>query len=102
MKLKAGQSLTSVTDDTTMVVIRADPDEVSVTCGGFEMVDPKSGAAPRQSAVSPGVEGAQLGKRYVDSRNRFELLCTKGGDHEIEVDDEVLTIRSAKPLPSSD
>ncbi len=80
MKLKVGQSLASVTDTTTVIVIRAPQDDVELTCGKVAMVDPKSDAAKeRQPLESTDPEGTLLGKRYIDDDNVIELLCTKAG-----------------------
>jgi hypothetical protein len=43
-----------------------------------------------------------MGKRYVDESGDVELLCTKPGTGSLTVDGAPLTVRGAKPLPSSD
>lgn len=103
MKLKVGQSLASVTDTTTVVVIRVPNEDVELTCGKVAMVDPKSDAAKeRQPLESADPEGTQLGKRYVDDDSSIELLCTKAGPARLELNGKQLSIKTAKPLPASD
>jgi hypothetical protein len=103
MKLKVGQSLASVTDTTTVVVIRAPNEDVELTCGKVAMVDPKSDAAKeRQPLESADPEGTQLGKRYVDDDSSIELLCTKAGPARLALNGKQLSIKAAKPLPASD
>ncbi|MBB4944175.1 hypothetical protein FHR32_008578 [Streptosporangium album] len=46
--------------------------------------------------------GTALGKRYVDLTCGLELLCTKPGKGTLSVSTEPLTVKDAKPLPSSD
>ncbi len=43
-----------------------------------------------------------LGKRYEDEVSGLEVLCSKGGDGTLTLDDRPLVVKSAKPLPSSD
>ena len=52
-------------------------------------------------AGDPG-EGTKLGKRYVDEELGLELLCTKPGEGSLGVSGRALTLKGAKPLPSSD
>jgi hypothetical protein len=51
----------------------------------------------------PGFDGGVLiGKRYTDGSGDLELLCTKAGSSSLSVGDELLVLKDAKPLPSSD
>jgi hypothetical protein len=43
-----------------------------------------------------------MGKRYVDSAETIELLCTKPGDGVPALNGELLQLNEAKPLPASD
>ncbi|WP_218830196.1 hypothetical protein [Rhodococcus sp. 14-2470-1a] len=100
--LKVGQSLASSVDTTAVIVVRAPSDEISLTCGGAEMV---VGGKPTGdgSQIDPSlVGGALLGKRYVDDAAGLEVLCTKPGQGLLAVDGTALPIKAAKPLPSSD
>jgi hypothetical protein len=102
MKLKVGQILASITDATTVVVIRASHDEVLLTCGDLEMVDPKANESATQLATADTGEGLQLGKRYVDASNAVELLCTRAGERPVTINRMPLTLKTTKPLPASD
>ena len=53
--------------------------------------------------VVPGFDGGCLmGKRYADESGSLELLCTKPGTGALSVADDLLSVKGAKPLPSSD
>ncbi|MFJ4840766.1 hypothetical protein [Streptomyces sp. NPDC088746] len=101
MKPRVGQTLSSTVDDTTVIVVRAPLTDVTITCGGAEMADPKSGAAPG-TADSAQMDGTQLGKRYADDELGIELLCTKPGKGSLAVDGNPLPVKGAKALPASD
>jgi hypothetical protein len=102
MKLTVGQTLVSTVDRTAVIVVRCPDAELTVTCGGMEMVP--QGSAPVPSAVpcaGDGV-GAQLGKRYTVDGIAIELLCVKAGTEPLVVDGAPVSQKSAKPLPASD
>ena len=101
MKLRTGQSLASVVDPTTVMVIKAPAAEVTVTCGGPEMVEAGSGG-DRHAPDPAQQDGTQMGKRYADDDLGIELLCTKPGTGTLAVDGTQLPLKDAKPLPSSD
>jgi hypothetical protein len=102
MQLKPGARLRSVTDSTMVVVVRTPGDDVDVRCGGHPMVPASDTAAPG-APVEPGFDGGtQLGKRYSDEDLGLELLCSTAGPGSLSVGDQVLDIKGAKPLPSSD
>ena len=46
--------------------------------------------------------GTQLGKRYTDAAGALEILVTKRGDGTLADGDRPLSLKEAKPLPSSD
>jgi hypothetical protein len=100
--LKVGQSLASPVDTTTVIVVRAPKAEVSLTCGGVEMVVGGKPGGDGSSIDPARIGGAQLGKRYVDDGAGLEVLCTKPGQGLLEVNGTALPIKAAKPLPSSD
>lgn len=102
MILKVGQSLASSVDTTAVIVVRAPKTDVSLTCGGVDMVVGKKGQGDGSSIDIAYVGGAQLGKRYADDEAGIEILCTKPGSGRLEVDGRVLPLKAAKPLPSSD
>ena len=67
--------------------------------------------APRRDTQEPAgdasldpaaKEGTQIGKRYVDEGGTLELLCTKPGEGSLALGDQLLSLKEAKPLPSSD
>ena len=101
MKLRAGQTLHSAVDATTVVVIRAPDDDLSVSCGGQEMLEAAPDPVPT-AADDSGPDGAQLGKRYADESVGIELLCTKAGGGALAVNGNPLPLKEAKPLPASD
>ena len=74
--------------------------EVSLTCGGVEMVE--AGGDPVSGELDDSGDGTQLGKRYVDEEDTIEVLCTKPGSGSLGVDGNALELKDAKPLPASD
>ena len=101
MELKAGSRLASTVDATECVVIRAPKEPVDLTCGGVPMAAAGDGA-PAATPSGPEGDGAQLGKRYVDDGVGLELLCVKAGTYPLACGGQPLSLKSAKPLPSSD
>jgi hypothetical protein len=103
MRAVVGQTLTSVTDTTTVIVVRAPGEDVDITCGGAPMADARTGTRPAQVPADPALtDGTMLGKRYEDAAGTIELLCTKAGTSSLALDGEPLAVKSAKPLPASD
>lgn len=98
---KAGARLRSVTCETEVVVVRGSGAEVDLRCGGAPMVTIDE-ASPVSGPVAPFDEGTLVGKRYVSDDDGLELLCTKPGAGSLSVGDTALSIKGAKPLPSSD
>ena len=102
MTLKPGARLFSAVCTTEMIAVKAPAAEVDLTIGG---VTPVGSIAERTSgaAVADGHGGgAAMGKRYVDSADTIELLCTKAGDGVPALGGELLLLKEAKPLPASD
>jgi hypothetical protein len=102
MKLRVGQTLTSVVDSTSLVVVRAPEDDVVLTCGSAEMALP---GEPTAAGATPEGEpggGLLIGKRYADETFGLELLCVKGGDYPVAVNGTALAQKNARPLPASD
>lgn len=100
--MRPGVRLRSAVCDVEVIVVRASAAELDLRCGGQEM-QPLDGAHPRAGESAAGFDaGTQLGKRYVDSGGLIELLCTKPGPSSLSVGDQLMTIKEAKPLPSSD
>jgi hypothetical protein len=96
--MKPGTKLKSAVDDTEVMVIKAS--DGTVSCGGAPMVEAKPAEA---GEIDPAfAEGTKVGKRYVDAGGTIELLCVKAGKGSLSLDGVALTIKDAKPLPSSD
>ncbi len=100
--LKSGAALKSAVCSAEIMVIRAPTGvDVDVRCGGAPMTQARDPAAA--TPLDPAfAQGALVGKRYVDATESFEFLCTKGGLGGISVNGEVLVVKIAKALPSSD
>lgn len=91
---------------TEVVVVRGEGPG-RLTCGGAPMVSPHAGAgdaaADRASPDDGDHEAATLlGKRYGDSDDTVEVLCTKAGSGPLCLDGAVLSVKAPKPLPASD
>jgi len=99
-KLKAGTRLQSAVCSTEVMIVKA-PEEADLMCGGAPLLPlgaEKSGSGPADGADG----GTQIGKRYVDADETLELLCTKPGKGTLALGEAALSIKGAKPLPSSD
>ena len=102
MQLRPGLRLASAVSDTEVVVVRAPAGDVEVGCGGAAMVEVGQ-PAPEGAALDASLgEPAAIGKRYADEEAGLELLCTKGGEGALTLNGDVLLLKGAKPLPSSD
>ena len=101
-RLKAGTRIRSAVCNTEAMVIAAPDGDVEVTCGGVPVIN--IGAEPAAGvSISPEAsKGSALGKRYVNEAGDLELLCTKPGEGSLGANGALLTIKEAKPLPSSD
>lgn len=102
MELKPGNRLTSVVCDTEVIVVKAPVGDLDLRCGGLAMIV-KGGGAAQGGALDPGfADGTLIGKRYADAEVGLELLCTKAGAGSLSVGTAPVTVKDAKPLPSSD
>jgi hypothetical protein len=72
-----------------------------LTCEGVELVD-GTAARPGDGHGTPSGQGTLVGKRYSDETSGLEVLCAKAGPGAVAADQRDLTIKGAKPLPSSD
>jgi hypothetical protein len=100
--LAAGSRWQSAVDTTEVVVVRPPTADVALECGGQPMV-PHGAPVPAGTVLSDAHRsGTQLGKRYVDDEVGIEVLCTKAGEASLSVSGRPLTLKTAKPLPSSD
>jgi hypothetical protein len=96
--MKPGTKLKSAVCDTEVMVIRCG--EGQIECGGAVMDTDKPAELGTPSAEHGN--GTLMGKRYVDTEGKFELLCVKAGKGSLSVDGVALTVKDAKPLPASD
>jgi hypothetical protein len=101
-QLKAGSRLKSVVCETEVMVVMAPASDVDVACGGAAMVELGADAPGGQTLSEDAAEGTQIGKRYVNEAGDLELLCTKPGKGSLGAAGAALTVKGAKPLPSSD
>jgi hypothetical protein len=100
--LKPGLRLKSAVCATEVMVIRGSPGEAQLECGGREMLSVTE-PAPADARLDPALaQGSLIGKRYVDAEERYELLCTKGGEGSLVLNGAPLGLKQAKALPSSD
>lgn len=102
MDVRPGMKLRSAVSDTEVVVVRAPASPVDLRCGGHPMVPADAAVAAAAGATVADDAGTVLGKRYVHDASGLEVLCTKAGAGELSVDGEPASVKSAKPLPSSD
>jgi hypothetical protein len=99
---KPGSRVFSDVCATEMIVVRASVEAVDITIGGVPTV---TLAADRTGEGLPAAGhdgGSVMGKRYVDSGDSIEVLCTKPGAGSVAVNGEVLVLKDAAPLPASD
>ncbi len=102
MDLKPGLRLRSATDTTEVVIVAGSQGGVELRCGGHPMVA-TGGERGEDLPVRTGFDqGCQIGKRYAHEASALVVLCTKAGRSALSVGDEVLLVKAAKPLPSSD
>lgn len=102
VELKPGVRFRSAVGETEVVVIKAPAGAVDLRCGGHPVV-PIGDEPPAGLSAEPGFDDHTLiGKRYTDGTGELELLCSKGGTGALSVGTELLVLKDAKPLPSSD
>jgi hypothetical protein len=100
--VKPGLRLKSAVCSTEVMIIKAPAGEAQLSCGGVAMLATTE-TAPADARLDPAQAGGSLiGKRYVDAEERYELLCTKGGQGSLALNGVALQIKQAKALPSSD
>lgn len=102
MDLQPGARYRSAVGEAEVVVVKAPDGPIDLRSGGHPVV-PFDAPAPEPAEVAAGFEEpALLGKRYTDEAGGLEVLCTKAGPGALSVGDQVLAVKGAKPLPSSD
>ena len=102
MSYTPGTQLRSVIDETELVVVRPAAGDVELRCGGAPMVEKSEPVETRGEPAADFSDGTALGKRYVDNGSGLEVMVTKPGRGTLQAGDSPLTLKSAKPLPSSD
>jgi len=102
LNFKPGSRWHSAVCDTSLIVVRPPTEAGRLECGGHPMREADQAAAPRLQAAAERLSGTQIGKRYQDEPTGLELICAKGGVGSLSYDGRLLTLKSAKPLPSSD
>jgi len=102
MQLKPGARLFGAACTTELIVVKAPPAPVDLRIGGHPAC---TSAAERDASLEVLTDSSAaplMGKRYVDSDASLEVLCTKAGAGAVAIGDELLVVKDAKPLPSSD
>ena len=100
--LKAGTRIRSAVCATEVMVIQAPDGDLDIRCGGAPVI-PIGEEPPADAQIDPNMKsGTQIGKRYVNEGGDLELLCTKPGEGTLSQGDTPLSLKEAKPLPSSD
>ena len=94
MKPRPGQALASTVDSTTVLVVRAPGSEISLTCAGVEMWDPKSGGACPAGEADPAWMPLKDEAFYRD--NRIDLRLT---DVVMPAMDGIRLLRALKAAP---
>jgi len=100
--LKAGTRLKSAVCNTEVMVVAAPKEDVELSCGGAPMIDMAAERPGDATIADDAKEGTQIGKRYVNEAGDLEVLCTKPGEGSLAAGGTKLTVKGAKPLPSSD
>ena len=102
MEVRAGSRLKSAVCNTEVIAVKAPGEDMDIRCGGVPMLDPSDAKTEGGTPSDDASDGTQMGKRYVDSDETIELLCTKPGDGSLGIGDALLAIKESKPLPASD
>ena len=100
--IKSGTRLYCAVDATEFVVVKAPTNPVDLTIGGAPMILSVDARVEGGAVVDGHDGGAAIGKRYVNAAGTVELLCTKAGLGVPAIEGELLALKDAKSLPSSD
>ncbi|MER5756368.1 hypothetical protein [Streptomyces sp. NPDC002088] len=101
-ELRPGLQLASAVCGVRVIVVRAPAGPApEITCGGEPMV-PAASPAPAASGGPTSETATLIGKRYVDTEETLELLCTSSGTGALSCDGVPMTVKAAKALPASD
>lgn len=101
-ELKAGSRWAAAADDTEVIVVKpAGTGGLTLQCGGHPMI-PSGSVKPAGVQLDPSLSaGTAIGKRF-EHESGLEVLCTRAGSGTLAVDGVPLSLKDAKPLPSSD
>ena len=102
MELKPGSRWRSAVCDAELVVVRAPAEDVRLECGGHPVLPVEGRPTPGIAIDSRFAEGTPVGKRFADDGCGIEVLVTKSGQGSLAVNGVPLSLKQAKPLPSSD
>jgi hypothetical protein len=102
LTIKPGTRLYSAVDSTELIAVKAPADPVELTIGGVPVVLSADQKSEGGALLDGHDTGSAMGKRYTNSDETIELLCTKAGQGVPAVDGELLVLKEAKPLPASD
>ncbi|MFI5887136.1 hypothetical protein [Streptomyces sp. NPDC051554] len=100
--LTTGARLRSQACATEVVVVRANNADAVLHCGGHPMIDLTADPARGYALDAGFAAGSVLGKRYTDEDTTTEVLVTHDGAGSLALDGKALTLKTPKPLPSSD
>ena len=100
--IKPGLRLKSAVCTSEIIVIRGSLPAADLRCGGAEMMASGDAASGAGQIDPECAAGTLIGKRYIDAADRIEILCTKAGEGSLTLDGELLEVKQAKALPSSD
>ncbi|HAQ23723.1 MAG TPA: hypothetical protein DGF10_02355 [Acidimicrobiaceae bacterium] len=98
--LKPGARFTSNTCDGEVIIVKG-VGEADLRCGGVPM-SPAGGETVTGELSPEASGGTQMGKRYADTEDSIEILCTKPGEGSLGLGNALLDLKEAKPLPASD
>ncbi len=100
--LKTGARLKSAVCDGEVMVVSAPAADITLTCGGADMVDSATNADERAAIDPDHAVGIRIGKRYITEDGGLELLCVKSGDGGLAADGALLLQKDTKQLPKTD
>jgi hypothetical protein len=100
--MKVGVRLKSSACSTEVMVIRASASVTEIECCGQPMVPSAGSSTGDDRPDSDSTEMVEVGKRYENEELGIEVLCIKSGKGTLTVGGTALTMKIAKPLPSSD
>jgi hypothetical protein len=99
--LKPGLRLRAPSSTAEVIVVRIPTGPVELAIDDVALTDEPT-EPPAGVPESTGPAAIELGKRYVDDATGIELLCARAGTGTLSCNGNVMVLRSAKPLPSSD